>query len=152
MSTDSRIDWTIDKATERDLDRIVEMLAQADLPTSGIAPIIDHFLVVRTAGKVVAAGAIEPHGPDGLLRSVVVDASFRGLGLGKRITESLLLSSGVDLYLLTETAESFFESIGFECIERAQAPMALRASEEFRCLCPESAAFMRRSSGPKAGD
>ncbi|MDA0683312.1 MAG: GNAT family N-acetyltransferase [Bacteroidetes bacterium] len=156
MTPDLHIEKTFGKASPDDLVRIIDLLEEAKLPTSGVSLIIDQFLVIRagreSSGPVLAAGAIEPHGPDGLLRSLVVDSSVRGLGLGKRLTEYLLLSSDADLYLLTETAESFFELFGFECIDRAQAPDALRASEEFRCLCPESAAFMRRLSGPKAGE
>ncbi len=58
-----------------------------------------------------------------------------------------LLGQANDVFLLTETAEPFFVRFGFERVSREEAPPQLRASEEFRCLCPESAAFMRRSVG-----
>ena len=128
-----------------DLDRIVSLLSEADLPTVGVAEILDSFLVIRDRGIVVAAGVVERHGDDGLLRSVVVEPGSQGLGLGKQIASALIASENRDLYLLTETAESFFSRLGFQLIPRNEAPPALRASEEFRCLCPESASFMRRS-------
>lgn len=128
-----------------DLDRIVTLLSKADLSTAGVAEILDSFLVIRDHGTVVAAGVVERHGEDGLLRSIVVDPARRGMGLGKQIASALIASENRDLYLLTETAESFFTPLGFKLISRDEAPRALRASEEFRCLCPESASFMRRS-------
>jgi len=138
---------TLDTAGARaaDLDRIVSLLSEADLPTAGVAEVLDSFLVIRDRGLVVAAGVVERHGEDGLLRSIVVDPANQGLGLGKQIASALIASENRDLYLLTETAESFFTRLGFELIPRTEAPAALRASEEFRCLCPESASFMRRS-------
>ncbi len=141
---------TFDTAGARaaDLDRIVTLLSEADLPTEGVAEILDSFLVIRDHGIVVAAGVVEWHGDDGLLRSVVVDPASRGLGLGKQIASALIASENRDLYLLTETAESFFSRLGFQLIQRDEAPLALRASEEFRCLRPESASFMRRSVEP----
>jgi amino-acid N-acetyltransferase len=111
----------------------------------GVAEILDSFLVIRDRGIVVAAGVVERHGDDGLLRSVVVEPGSQGLGLGKQIASALIASENRDLYLLTETAESFFSRRGFQLIPRNEAPPALRASEEFRCLCPESASFMWRS-------
>ena len=141
----------IETASSADLPRIESLLTQAGLPTSGVAAIIEDFLVVRgEEGHVLAAGVIEWHAepgnlPDGLLRSVVVDPECRGQGLGQFLIETIKASTKRDLYLLTETATEFFRKLGFETIDRALAPPALRASEEFRCLCGESAAFMRRS-------
>ncbi len=137
-------------ATESDLEDILRLLALADLPTSGVREIRDLFLVIREGENVLAAGAIEMHGPDGLLRSIVVDAARRGEGLGQQITSGLISRfEGGDVYLLTETAADFFERYGFQHVAREEAPEQLRQSEEFRCLCPESASFMRRSVDSK---
>jgi amino-acid N-acetyltransferase len=142
---------TIERAAQSDLSRIESLLGQAGLPTAGVANIIEDFFVVRDDdGQVRAAGVIEWHAepgkePDGLVRSVVVDPESRGQGLGQFLIETIKASTKRDLYLLTETATDFFLKLGFESIDRALAPPALRASEEFRCLCGESAAFMRRS-------
>jgi len=131
-------------ASKRDLDRVLDLLKEAGLPQSGVAQIITQFKVVRDHGVAVGAGVIERHGPSGLLRSMVVDPRLRGKGIGGQIVSSLLSGHSENVYLLTETAESFFVRFGFETISRDEAPAELRASEEFRCLCPESAAFMRR--------
>lgn len=145
----------MDHARQEDLARIVEMLHGAGLPSQGVSDIIADFHVVRDeGGQVVAAGVIEWHTdpgrePNGLLRSVVVDPAHRGQGLGEQLLDSLKASTDRDLYLLTESATDYFRKRGFESIGRSLAPPALRASEEFRCLCGESAAFMRRSVDPK---
>ncbi len=145
----------MDVAGREDLERIVAMLHEAGLPSQGVADIITDFRVVRNdQGRVVAAGVIEWHAepdnePDGLVRSVVVDPAFRGQGLGQQLIDALKASTNRDLYLLTESATDYFLKRGFKSIDRSLAPPALRASEEFRCLCGESAAFMRRSVHPK---
>jgi len=127
------------------------MLTAAGLPAEGVAPLIEAFHVIRDdEGKVAAAAVIEwraesAEESNGLLRSVVVDPAQRGKGLGKTIVRAVMDSTDQDLYLLTESATDFFRGMGWESIDRSLAPPALRQSEEFRCLCGESAAFMRRS-------
>lgn len=142
---------TIDTASEDDLSRVESLLRAAGLPTEGVAPLIEDFLVIRDdAGQTIAAAVIEWHAEseettNGLLRSVVVDPQRQGEGLGTQIVRAIMDSTDRDLYLLTDSATDFFGGMGFESIDRSLAPPALRQSEEFRCLCGESAAFMRRS-------
>ena len=52
-------------------------------------------------------------------------------------------SSLRDLYLLTTTAPTFFERLGFARISRADVPAAVAASWEFRVGCPQTAQAMR---------
>jgi len=49
------------------------------------------------------------------------------------------------LILLTETAADFFAHQGYRVIERSRAPEDMLASDEFRFLCPSSAACMVKS-------
>jgi amino-acid N-acetyltransferase len=145
------MEYPVELAREDDLSRIEAMLMAAGLPTEGVLPLIGTFQVIRDQeGEVVAAAVIEWHAEsamesNGLLRSVVVDPAQRGNGLGKTIVRAIMASTSRDLYLLTDSATDFFRRLGFESIDRSLAPPALRQSEEFRCLCGESAAFMRRS-------
>jgi amino-acid N-acetyltransferase len=54
-------------------------------------------------------------------------------------------SKGVtDLYLLTTTAEGFFERLGYRRVVRENAPEAIRQTKEFSGLCSSSAAFMAK--------
>lgn len=129
------------------------LLAQARLPVQGTDALTDRFRIVRgVEGRIQAAGVVERHGAHGLLRSVVVNAELRGLGVGRLIVEALVNDSILEglesVYLLTETAPDFFARLGFADAERAEAPAEIRASDEFRSICPESARLMARLLTP----
>ena len=47
-----------------------------------------------------------------------------------------------DLYLLTTTADEFFQKPGLEKIDREQTPQEIRKSRQFSDICPESAVIM----------
>ena len=98
---------------------------------------------------MVGCAALEVY-PDGaLLRSVVVDADAKGLGIGKQVTMAALnLASALGtaaVYLLTTTAEEFFPRFAFERIGRDQVPAGVQMSVEFRSACPSTATVMRRA-------
>jgi amino-acid N-acetyltransferase len=48
------------------------------------------------------------------------------------------------MYLLTTTAETFFSQLGYQHIARALVAPAIKATHEFRDLCPDSSAAMRK--------
>jgi amino-acid N-acetyltransferase len=48
------------------------------------------------------------------------------------------------LYLLTTTAEGFFARRGYAPADRATVPDAILATEEFRGICPSTAACMAK--------
>lgn len=135
------------KAEPRDLDAVLALLAAAALPTADVARHFDHFVVLDESGVVGVAG-LEVHDAAALVRSVCVDASRRGRGLGGQLcdaVEARALDLGVrDLYLLTTTAAPFFEARGYVRVARNRAPETIRATEEFRSLCPDSAACLHR--------
>ncbi len=89
---------------------------------------------------------LEIYGRDALLRSLVVSAAARTQGLGSALVlhaEQYAAAHEVRaLYLLTTTAESFFEHRGYRRIDRAEAPSAIQSTREFASLCPASSAFM----------
>ena len=135
-------------AAPGDFAGVVRLLEAADLPTAGLQPSLPDFLVAEEAGRVVGAVGLEVFGDCALLRSAVVDAGRRGSGLGIDLVESLLRRAGTrgvrEIYLLTTTAEHFFPRFGFVRISRGDVAPAVRASEEFRGACPDSAVAMRR--------
>jgi amino-acid N-acetyltransferase len=96
----------------------------------------------------VGVGGVEPHGTDGLLRSVVVEPSVRGEGYGGDLCAALedrARTDGIDtLYLLTTTAAGFFGARGYEPIDRADAPPSIRSTAQFDDLCPATATCMRK--------
>ena len=139
---------TIRVATPGDFAGVVRLLEAAALPTAGLTPSLPDFLVAEESGRIVGAIGLEVYGEYGLLRSAVVDAGRRNSGLGRDLVESLLLRAETkgtrEIYLLTTTAERFFPRFGFAAIGRGEVATPVRASEEFRGACPDSAVVMRR--------
>jgi len=132
-------------ARNTDLSAIKRLLAECDLPVDDIDLSLQTFFLLED-NAVIACAAIEFYGDAGLLRSVAVKPARRGEGLGKIVTKNALehaKSKGLKtIYLLTTTAENYFPSFGFSEIHRDKAPTAIRASREFREICPASAVCM----------
>ena len=57
--------------------------------------------------------------------------------------ESYARERGVKaLYLLTTTAERFFDRLGYSRIEREMVPESIKATREYAGICPASSAVM----------
>lgn len=126
---------------------IKELLSRNDLPVADVSFSKMHLYVVRHEKKVIACGAFEIISDCALLRSLAVEEGFRGKGLGKKmiahlIREALTLSSR-NIFLLTETAVSFFSNQGFEPVNRESVPLCIANTEEFTELCPSTAIIMK---------
>lgn len=138
----------IEKATGADASSILDLLARSSLPVDGVLDHLDTALVARADGRVIGSAALEIYADGALLRSVAVDAGFRGSGLGQQLTQAALTladSLGVPaVYLLTTTAQGFFPRFAFRPIERADVPATVQQSVEFQSACPASAVVMRR--------
>lgn len=131
-----------------DRQYVETLLAGNDLPTADLDGKLDCLYVCESGGEQVGVGGLERYGDVALLRSVAVEASARGDGYGTELCRELLeraRASGVDeVYLLTTTAEGFFERLGFEPTDRAAVPDPIRGTSEFSDLCPSTAVAMRR--------
>jgi amino-acid N-acetyltransferase len=138
--------FSIEPATAADLPAILDLLESHRLPEAEVGQHIGTALVAREGGRVAGCAVIELYAGAGLLRSVAVAQSLRGLGLGIRLTEAaiqLARSRGIQaLYLLTETAADFFPRFGFRPIPRDEVAPAVRQSIEFTEACPASALAM----------
>jgi len=111
--------------TERDAAGIRALLESAGLPTDDLLTSNPKFVVACEDDRVVATGALQRFGASALLRSVVVAADVRGLGLGRIIVRDLERVAQLDrveqLFLLTQTAQRFFEHQGYRVIDRQRA-------------------------------
>lgn len=140
---------TVRAATEQDGPRIRSLLESCGLPTADLGTARAEFLVVCAGDTICGCGAVERFGQSGLLRSLAVTPDQRGLGIGRTLVQHLERRSREHslgaLVLLTQTARSFFEQQGYRVIERHNAPVAVRSSEEFRSLCPDSACCMTKN-------
>jgi len=134
-------------STPNDWPPIADLLSASALPLDGAAEHLPEFVVAERGGVVVGCAAVERYADVGLLRSVAVVASERGLGTGASLVSRCISdarAAGLDaLVLLTTTAERYFPRFGFDVIDRAHVPDAVRASAEFRGACPASAVAMR---------
>lgn len=123
-------------------------LQAADLPFTDLDEVGRQFYRFDFEPGGGYAG-LEGTGPDRLLRSVLIDASVRGRGLGGKLVgaiEDLARAERIErLHLLTTSAASFFEQCGYRIVERREAPPAIAASHEFTRLCPASAAYLVKS-------
>ncbi len=134
------------------IDALRTALAAAGLPADDIAAAGVELFEYAIDGRPVGYGGLERHGPDVLLRSIVVAADRRGEGVGRGIVCELLdraADRGAErAYLLTTSAQSFFERLGFAGIERHLAPAPILATRQASSLCPASAALMAKTLAP----
>ena len=146
-------DVTLRSATEADARGIRVLLEGSGLPTSDLRTARPDFVIADSGGRIIGAGAVERFGSAGLLRSVAVEAQWRGSGVGSRIVQELeerARTGGIsELVLLTLTARNFFERLGYRAKSREQVSASLLESTEFRSLCPASAACMAKTLLPK---
>ena len=129
---------------------VTTLLSSAQLPTTDIKEeLLENFFFAGTLDQPIGIIGLELSPPHALLRSLVVDASVRASGVGSQLLERAeqhARANGVrTVYLLTNTAESFFARRGYSRVPRAEAPPAISSSAEFASLCPASAAFMAKT-------
>ena len=148
------------KALPRDIADIIDLLKKNNLPTEDISPGQQVFWIVKDADKVIGVVSRERYGEFGLLRSMVTDKEHRNKGIAELLVNELFAYSKKEklkeIYLLTETAEKYFEKKSFRRVSRDEVPKPLRASKEFSHLCPSTATVMKKeifkSSPPAGGD
>jgi len=135
--------------TKPDEAAVKRLLAESGLPTADItAGHLEHFFGCSGGDGLAAVVGLELFGAVGLLRSLAVAAPGRGRGVGKRLVahaERYAHERGVEaLYLLTTTAELFFQRRGYERVPRDEVPEAIQATREYAGICPASSAVMTR--------
>jgi amino-acid N-acetyltransferase len=133
--------------SDDELAGLKSFLRENALPADDIQLDGNEFAVYRNAaGRIVGSGGLEFYGNFCLLRSVAVSSEFRKQGHGEAITSDLINrakeKSVTSVYLLTETAEKFFEKFGFRKQAREDAPKEIQGSSEFSSVCPLSACLM----------
>lgn len=133
-------------AQPADLPAVLALLSTNQLPPDGLADHFDAAVVARDGTRIVGSAALERYGDVALLRSVAVDASYQGQGLGGHLVDAILAMADQHsirhVYLLTTTAEAYFPRFGFRRIMRSEVNPALHQSAEFQGACPDSAVVM----------
>ncbi|MFW9808237.1 MAG: arsenic resistance N-acetyltransferase ArsN2 [Candidatus Thorarchaeota archaeon] len=148
-----RNNFEIERAKSSDYDAVVVLLREANLPPDGIKLNMENFLIIRrpdaVAGPEFLIGSVglEIYRDSGLLRSLAVHPDYQGKGLGSRLVESMIdfaKEKGINwLFLLTDTAEKFFENKGWAVVTRDKVPEDMKQSIEFTTICTSSPSMMR---------
>ncbi|MFM0046861.1 arsenic resistance N-acetyltransferase ArsN2 [Paraburkholderia sediminicola] len=145
----------IRKPNKADLDAIQSLLNANGLPVEDVSTtLIEGFLVAEDAnGMVIGSGGLEPLGSSVLLRSLVLTSEWRGTGAAREMVEQLednARSLGHrEVWLLTTTAERFFERAGYKRVSRNEVPSEVQLCRQFAVLCPSTAMCMRKMLLPK---
>lgn len=142
-----RIDGLIYRdACLSDTKEIKTLLESYDLPSIDVESHIDNFVVAESNGKIIGIGGFERCGEFGLLRSFAVSPSEKGRGIADHIfslVKAKALGCGIrQFYLLTTTADKYFDRLGFDVCDRDAVPDQIKATKQFSELCPCSAAVM----------
>jgi amino-acid N-acetyltransferase len=137
------------RAESADLPAVLALLERANLPAAGVPEALAQFMVAESEQQIVGVAGLEIYGHSALLRSVAVEESWRGSGVGRLLIEQALSETrerGInDVFLLTTTAEHYFPRFGFTCVSRDCVADEVRASAEFKGACPASAVVMHKA-------
>jgi len=124
------------------------LLTALRLPTDDLPADLNGFLLAFDKGVLVGSIGIERVGACALLRSFAVRENYRKAGLGRQLYEMALHFARdarfSELWLITDSADTYFERQGFERIERSNVPKDIGATAQFTALCPSSAVVMRK--------
>ena len=81
-------DVRIESATPHDLESVLALLAEHNLPPEGLADHLATTLVARRAGRVIGSAALEMYADGALLRSVAVSREVQNQGIGRKLAEA----------------------------------------------------------------
>jgi amino-acid N-acetyltransferase len=137
-------------ATVEQRGEVLGLLRQAHLPVADLeAGGHADFIVALDDGQVVGAVGVEVYDAVAMLRSLVVDAAWRGHGIGEALVQAAEEGARVrgvkELWLLTTDASEYFTQRGYIAQNRAGAPDSLQGCAQFKLLCPSSAACLRKT-------
>lgn len=132
---------TIAPAGAEDRPELEALLAACGLPLDGLGD--TEFLVARIDGALVGAAGLERWGDAALLRSVAVAEPHRKSGLASLLVRARLVDAPRPVYLLTLSAQRYFERLGFTAVPRAELPDALARSTQTSLPACSTAVAMR---------
>jgi N-acetylglutamate synthase-like GNAT family acetyltransferase len=140
--------FSVRRARRADLASARDLLRSAGLPLAGVEEHFDGFWTAYVADdRLAGVAGSERYGSTWLLRSLAVDPSLRGKGIGSALLAAVVAEGrrlgAREIFLLTTDAHDFFAARGFRAVPRTAAPRVLQASHELRGACPDSAILMR---------
>lgn len=138
-------------AKPNELQTIRQLLTKNKLPTDDLSEPEVTMFCLHKGKQLIGTIGIEKYDSMGLLRSMAVIDEFKNQGFGGKILMHFLnwcQEEGIkELFLLTTTAERFFEKHGFYKIHRSSVPLEIQKTREFKDICPSSAIVMKMAIG-----
>jgi amino-acid N-acetyltransferase len=137
----------IASALSRQRPGLEALLMANGLPVSDLPASLNGFYLALDEDVIVGAAGMEQWEDVGLLRSVAVAESHRNQHLARQLTDAVLSHARMtqvrEMYLITNTADRYFEKYGFQRVERSEVPPPIAQTEQFAGLCPSSAVVMK---------
>ncbi len=120
----------------RDLSTVSQLLESTGLPTTDLARAHDfQTWILEEKGVILGVIGLERFGRAALLRSLALASAHRNRGLGHelvaRLEHDAQAVGTTQLVLLTETAASFYCSLGYAVTDRRQVNDDVKQSAEF---------------------
>ncbi|MHA1960070.1 MAG: arsenic resistance N-acetyltransferase ArsN2 [Candidatus Thorarchaeota archaeon] len=131
-------------ARAEDLENVLELLQLVDLPTEEVETHFENFIVLydSSSDSIQGCAGLEVFEDGVLLRSVAIRPDYQGRGIGTKLVKAAIQKAKdlqvSELFLLTDTAERFFEKLGFSVVDRERVPPDVKTSIEFTELCTEA--------------
>jgi N-acetylglutamate synthase-like GNAT family acetyltransferase len=130
-----------------DFRAIINLLSEFKLPIQDIEPDRQSFILAEHDGKIIGCAGFEAYGEAALFRSLAVNSEYRNLKIGKLLTGKVMAlahEKGIhEFYLLTNTADGFFQKQGWKKTDRKEVPTDIAKSSEFASICPSTAICMK---------
>ena len=140
---------SISRLLPDDRPTLIQLLSQSSLPTTDLPPQLLHFFKAEINGNLAGTVGLEIYDSYALLRSLVVDNAYRSQKIGQQLLDQALQyarSQGItEVYLITNTAEEYFEKQGFAKVERNSVPTPIQKTQQFQGVCPSSATVMYKA-------
>jgi len=136
-------------AQDKDLEAVTQLLSTCHLPYQDLLLPLKYFVLAKSAGNLLGCVGLELYGRYGLLRSLAVLEHYRNAKIGNTLVNHILelaQANGIsELYLLTNSAQGYFERQGFRVKDREFVPLEVKMSQQFSILCPSTAICMCKS-------
>lgn len=126
-------------------------LAAAGLPIDDLDdPGRIYFECLDQEGVLIGFSGLEECGQDFLLRSMVILPEFRSQGFGRELILATIARTppSAGIYLVTTTAATFFELLGFDTLKRDFVPERILSTRQLSALCPASVTTMKLNRSP----
>lgn len=139
-------DFSIKLAEQDDFLQIHEILHSNGLPVGGVNTETGEYFIAASGQSIMGIIGFESYVTAALMRSLAVKPQFRKSGIARNLIEHVLKVLRRDgfneVYLLTNTAEKYFNRYGFNKINRQDVPDSVLETSALGDACPMSSTCM----------